>query len=100
MKAFRFSLPLGEEEEEGAEDTERGAARQREKQESPQCVMDSETKSRTGSQQELTERGDDTYRGPRGEKGLFCGPCCSEAPSVSVWNCDGEILPFSEIQCR
>ncbi|KAG7283827.1 hypothetical protein CRUP_034014 [Coryphaenoides rupestris] len=100
VKAFRFSLPPGEEEEEGAEDMERGVARQRENQESPQCAMDSETKSRTGSQQELTERGDGTYRGPRGEKGLFCGPCCSETPSVSVWNCDGEILPFSEIQCR
>ncbi|CAL8323520.1 unnamed protein product [Merluccius merluccius] len=101
VKAFRFSLPPGEEED-GCEDMERGATRQRENQDT-QCVMDIETKSRTGSQQQLTERGSGAYRERgdwRGKKALFCGPCCSETPSVSVWNCDGEILPFSEIQCR
>ncbi|CAL8368510.1 unnamed protein product [Lota lota] len=102
VKEFRFSLPPGEEED-SCEDIENGATRERENQESPQCGMDSETKSRTGSQQKLTVRGSGAYntRGNwSGEKALFCGPCCSETPSVSVWNCDGEILPFSEIQCR
>ena len=99
VKAFRFSLPP----EDSCEDMENEAERERANQESPECGMESDTKSRTGSQQQLTDRARGAYNA-RGDwsrqKALFCGPCCSEAPSVSVWNCDGEILTFSEIQGR
>ncbi|MED6238608.1 hypothetical protein ATANTOWER_025871 [Ataeniobius toweri] len=31
---------------------------------------------------------------------FMCGLCCRKTPAVSVWNCDGEILPFPEIFCK
>uniref|UniRef100_A0A3Q4AQ94 DAGKc domain-containing protein n=1 Tax=Mola mola TaxID=94237 RepID=A0A3Q4AQ94_MOLML len=31
---------------------------------------------------------------------FLCGVCCSKAPTESVWNCDGEILPVTAILCR
>lgn len=93
MKAVRFSLPKEEEGYEeiggtsGGMDEERGYA---------------ETVSRSGSQQHLAERG--TGREMTNEQKtatpFLCGLCCSKAPAVSVWNCDGEILPFTEILCR
>ncbi|XP_044067562.1 ceramide kinase family protein isoform X2 [Siniperca chuatsi] len=96
VKAVRFSLPSGKEEEGyeeiggtsgGIDDEERGYV---------------ETVSRNGSQQHLAERG--TGREMTNEQKtatpFLCGLCCSKAPAVSVWNCDGEILPFTEILCR
>ncbi|RXN11715.1 ceramide kinase-like protein [Labeo rohita] len=53
------------------------------------------------SQQNLTartERRNVTIREKR--RGFVCGPCCTKPRSVSVWNCDGEILPHTEISCR
>ncbi|XP_071776002.1 ceramide kinase [Centroberyx gerrardi] len=95
VKAVRFSLPTGEEEE---GDEEKGGIDEEEKA----YAQDAETKSRNGSQQHLAERGEE--RGMTNDKKrmnpFLCGLCCSKAPSVSVWNCDGEILPFTEILCR
>ncbi|XP_017286366.1 ceramide kinase family protein [Kryptolebias marmoratus] len=31
---------------------------------------------------------------------FMCCLCCRKAPDVSVWNCDGEILPFTNISCK
>ncbi|XP_071380979.1 ceramide kinase [Centroberyx affinis] len=95
VKAVRFSLQTGKEEE-GNE--EKGGIDEEEKA----YAQDAETKSRNGSQQHLAERGEE--RGVTNDKKrmnpFLCGLCCSKAPSVSVWNCDGEILPFTEILCR
>ncbi|KAI3357403.1 hypothetical protein L3Q82_015838 [Scortum barcoo] len=93
VKAVRFSLPKEEEEYEeiggtsGGIDEERGYV---------------ETVSRSGSQQHLAERGtgQETTSEQKTQTPFLCGLCCSKAPAVSVWNCDGEILPSTEILCR
>ncbi|XP_050927159.1 ceramide kinase family protein isoform X2 [Lates calcarifer] len=61
-----------------------------------------ETVSRSGSRQHLAERseGRETTNEQKATAPFLCGLCCSKSPSVSVWNCDGEILPFTEIFCR
>ncbi|XP_047452988.1 ceramide kinase family protein [Mugil cephalus] len=96
VKAVRFSLPEMCEEE-GCEETV-----------GPSGVLDEEevgyvdTVSRSGSQQHLAERA--TGRGATNEQKtampFLCGLCCKKAPAVSVWNCDGEILTFTDIQCK
>lgn len=96
MKAVRFSLPSGKEEEAyketgglrgGIDEEERGYI---------------ETVSRNGSQQHLAER--DTGQEMTNEQKMatpfLCGLCCSKVPAKSVWNCDGEILSSTEILCR
>uniref|UniRef100_A0A8C3AV98 Zgc:158263 n=1 Tax=Cyclopterus lumpus TaxID=8103 RepID=A0A8C3AV98_CYCLU len=61
-----------------------------------------ETVSRSGSQQHLAERGtgQEMTNDQKTTTPFLCGLCCSKAPAVSVWNCDGEILPSREILCR
>lgn len=95
VKAVRFYLPPEKEEEayeeiggsSGGIDEEMGSI---------------ETVSRSGSQVNLAETG--TGREMTNEQKtttpFLCGLCCSKAPAVSVWNCDGEILPTTEILCR
>ncbi|XP_031139923.1 ceramide kinase family protein [Sander lucioperca] len=96
VKAVRFSLPSGKEEEAyketgglrgGIDEEERGYI---------------ETVSRNGSQQHLAER--DTGQEMTNEQKMatpfLCGLCCSKVPAKSVWNCDGEILSSTEILCR
>lgn len=96
MKAVRFSLPSGKEEEEyeeirgvngGIDEEERGYG---------------EPVSRNGSQQHLAERSTDqeVKIEQKAATPFLCGLCCSKAPAVSVWNCDGELLPCTEILCR
>lgn len=92
MKAVRFSLPAGKEEEAfeetgGLDEEERGHV---------------ETISRNGSQQQLTERsmGQEIANEQKSATPFLCGLCCSKAPAASVWNCDGEILPFTNIISR
>ncbi|XP_038578531.1 ceramide kinase family protein [Micropterus salmoides] len=93
VKAVRFSIPSGKEEE-GYEEiggTSVGL-------DDEDCV---ETVSRSGSQQHLAQRG--TRREITNEQkttSFLCGLCCSKAPAVSVWNCDGEILTLTEVLCR
>uniref|UniRef100_A0A3Q3KYM5 Zgc:158263 n=2 Tax=Mastacembelus armatus TaxID=205130 RepID=A0A3Q3KYM5_9TELE len=96
VKAVRFSAPSGKEEEGyeeigglsgGIDEEERGY---------------DETESSSGSQQHLTERvrGREMTNEPKTPSPFLCGLCCSKTPAASVWNCDGEILPFTEILCR
>lgn len=92
MKAVRFSLPAGKEEEAyeeigGIDEEGRGYV---------------ETISRNGSQQQLAERGggQEMANEQKTVTPFLCGLCCSKAPALSVWNCDGEILPFTDIICR
>lgn len=61
-----------------------------------------EAVNRNGSQQYLSEdgAGPDQAEGPKARRSLLCGLCCSKAPEVSVWNCDGEILSVTDIMCR
>ncbi|CAB1336758.1 unnamed protein product [Coregonus sp. 'balchen'] len=86
VKAIRFSLPTGEEEDKDEE---------REIVNDGGMTEEGERPSRSSSHKHLVERGEE-----RGQKDFLCGLCCSKAPTVSVWNCDGEILPHTEIFCR
>lgn len=81
VKAVRFLLPPGD------EDGQTGSV---------------EVVSRNGSRQHLSEdgAGRDAARGQKVRCSFLCGLCCTDAPEVSVWNCDGEILSVSEITCR
>ncbi|XP_062314597.1 ceramide kinase family protein isoform X2 [Osmerus eperlanus] len=94
VKAVRFSLPPGEEDDEEDRESDAGTERQ--------CVHDGETRSSSGSQQHLAERGEERgiTNNKRRKKNFLCGLCCGRAPSVSVWNCDGEILPYTELLSR
>ncbi|XP_055747422.1 ceramide kinase-like [Salvelinus fontinalis] len=90
VKAVRFSLPPGEK---GAEDKERETVN------GGGMAGEGERTSQSGSQHHLVERGEERGMANDRKKDL-CGLCCSKPPSVSVWNCDGEILPHTEILCR
>lgn len=96
VKAVRFSLPDGREEEvhEGIGELNRTIGG-----EEREYV---DTVSRNGSQQQLAqsvvER--ETMNEHKTVAPILCGLCCKKTPAVSVWNCDGEILPFTEIFCR
>lgn len=96
MKAVRFSLPSSKEEE-SYEET--GGSSGGIDEEDKGSVV---TESRAGSQQHLAECG--TWQGKIKEEKtaspFLCGLCRGKAPAVSVWNCDGEILPVTEILCR
>lgn len=97
MKAFRFSLPPGEpyedddneEEEDGRMD--HGAE---EAMEHPSSLPQGPD-SRSGSQLNLASTPAKSRK-----RDFLCGLCCSKRPAVSVWNCDGELLPHTEISCR
>ncbi|XP_072306110.1 ceramide kinase [Eucyclogobius newberryi] len=52
----------------------------------------------SGSQQNLVNN--DFEKKQNSPTSLLCGVCCKKTPDVSVWNCDGEILPYTEILCR
>ncbi|XP_036844673.1 ceramide kinase [Oncorhynchus mykiss] len=91
VKAVRFSLPPGEKEDEDEErETVNGGG----------MAEEGARTSRSGSQHHLVERGEERGMANDRRKKDLCGLCCSKPPSVSVWNCDGEILPHTEILCR
>ncbi|RVE70519.1 hypothetical protein OJAV_G00065120 [Oryzias javanicus] len=58
--------------------------------------------SRNGSQQHLAEKatGMMTTSEEKTVTPFTCCLCCKKPSAVSVWNCDGEILPFTEISCK
>lgn len=58
-----------------------------------------ETVTHSGSQQYLVDR-DMEKEQKTSPASFLCGFCSRKPPAVSVWNCDGEILPFTEILCR
>lgn len=96
MKAVRFSLPPNKEEDPYEEIRETNGVVDEEER------GDIETVSRNGSQQHLAEGGTgrDMTKEQKAANPFMCGLCCSKAPAVSVWNCDGEILPSTEILSR
>uniref|UniRef100_A0A8C8DKX9 Zgc:158263 n=1 Tax=Oryzias sinensis TaxID=183150 RepID=A0A8C8DKX9_9TELE len=96
VKAVRFSL-AGDTKEEGHEEI-------RELSDEMDIEAGGQVRSgsRNGSQQHLAENA--TGRVTTSEKKTVipftCCLCCKKPPAVSVWNCDGEILPFTNISCR
>lgn len=96
MKAVRFSLPSSKEEEEYEETGEASCSIS---EAEIGCV---ESESRTGSQTRLTEKssGREMTDKQKTPDSFLCGLCCTAPPAVSVWNCDGEILPVTEVFCR
>ncbi|XP_041859890.1 ceramide kinase family protein [Melanotaenia boesemani] len=90
VKAVRFCLPGGRDEgheESGGLSDEMGGEERR-------C---GENGGRNGSQQKsvgrLTTNEEKTVT-------TFMCLCCKKAPTASVWNCDGEILPVTDILCK
>lgn len=82
MKAVRFSLE--------------GAAEQEGREEFGSLSAGMDAGGRTGSQHHLEQtRNEEKMVTP-----FMCCLCCKKAPDVSVWNCDGEILPFTNISCK
>ncbi|KAA0707147.1 Ceramide kinase [Triplophysa tibetana] len=103
VKAVRFFLPPGEEEEEEYEEEIQSSSER--VSEDPDKLHNGDianAQSKTTSQHCLAgQKERDTVKSARRKKRSFvCGPCCTKPPSVSVWNCDGEILPHTEILCR
>lgn len=96
VKAVRFSLPPSKEEEEYETIGEPGSATS---EAETGCA---ESESRTGSQTHLTEKSSRRERSAKQTTpdSLLCGLGCAAPPSVSAWNCDGEILPVTELFCR
>lgn len=96
VKAVRFSLPSGKEEEGYEEIRGTNGGIDEEERDYGEAV------SRNGSQQHLAERSTDqeVRNEQKAATPFLCGLCCSKAPAVSVWNCDGELLPCTEILCR
>lgn len=100
VKAVRFSFTPGD--EEGEED------KPEEIQNStagilgnPETLQEGDVNSgRLGSQQCLT--GKQREQGPKEKRksDYLCGLCSNKRAAASVWNCDGEILKFTEISCR
>lgn len=93
MKAVRFSFPSFT--EEGEYEQIAGSSNGVDDDDAQGYV---ETESRTGSQLHLTRR--ETTSKQKTTNSFLCGLCCSKAPAVSAWNCDGEILPITDIICR
>ncbi|KAL7859347.1 hypothetical protein SRHO_G00144940 [Serrasalmus rhombeus] len=98
VKAVRFCLPPDGD----YDDEEREQSISEEVLEDPEKLCESDIEfSKDGSQQYLAERQkEQEMKNERKKREFFCGPCCSKPPAVSVWNCDGEILPYTEISCR
>lgn len=92
VKAVRFSVPSGREEQEYEEI---GGFRGEIDGGDREYV---DTLSRNGSQQHLAERA--VTNEQKTATPFLCGLCCKKSPTASVWNCDGEILPFTEILCK
>ncbi|KAJ8017080.1 hypothetical protein DPEC_G00014060 [Dallia pectoralis] len=90
VKAVRFSLRPGAEDDEDEDVVKKRV-----------LAEEDEASSQSGSKQHLAEPADErdmtNDKRLKKKRALLC---CSKAPSVSVWNCDGEILPYTEILCR
>ncbi|KAL4646129.1 ceramide kinase-like [Arapaima gigas] len=100
VKAVRFSPPPGEDEAEQLDDPDSGGTVMAEDDGQGETAAGGDW---TGSAQHLSARVQE--RGvvgtkKRAKRDFLCGPCCRRSPSVSVWNCDGELLPFTEVLCR
>lgn len=96
VKAVRFSLPSSKEKEEYEEIGEPSSTI------SAAEIGRVESESRAGSRTCLTEKssGREMTDKRKTPNSFLCGLCCTPPPAVSVWNCDGEILPDTEVFCR
>ncbi|XP_033825822.1 ceramide kinase family protein [Periophthalmus magnuspinnatus] len=92
VKAFRFFL--SSEDGEGYKEVDSPSA----KSDKMTTVCSADPVTTSGSQQHLVEN--DFDKKQKTPTSLLCGLCCRKRPSVSVWNCDGELLPYTEIHCR
>ncbi|XP_066527113.1 ceramide kinase family protein [Hoplias malabaricus] len=95
VKAVHFSVPLDEDDDyEEDKQTENIS----------EDVLEVPEKQHEGSVESCQDRSKQCFaKSPRDrgkKKDFMCGLCCSKPPAVSVWNCDGEILPHPEISCR
>ncbi|KAK7878483.1 hypothetical protein WMY93_030319 [Mugilogobius chulae] len=91
VKAFRFFL--SSEEDEGYQEVGMSPSGEAQK-DTKACSV--EPVNTSGSQQHLVENNVEK----KSPTSTLCGLCCRKTPAVSVWNCDGEILPYTEILCR
>ncbi|KAI5096004.1 ceramide kinase [Silurus meridionalis] len=100
VKAVRFSFLPGEEDDTEDQPNES-------QNNTPGILEDPETlctieSNNFGSKQHLA--GNQSEQGmkekSRNKSDYLCGLCSSERSATSVWNCDGEILPYAEISCR
>lgn len=68
----------------------------------PETLHEGDIESgRLGSQQCLAGKQREQGMKEKGKTSDYlCGLCSSKRPAASVWNCDGEILPYTEISCR
>lgn len=103
VRAVRFSFSPGEEEEDGEDhlkeshDITAGALSD------PETAREGDDESgRLGSQKRLAgkQRDQGIKEDGRKKRDYLCGLCSNKQSAVSVWNCDGEILPYNEISCR
>lgn len=94
VKAVRFSLPPCQ--DRGGYEEIAGVSGGTDEESYPESL------SRNGSQQYLADRSTalDTTNEEKSVSPLLCCVCCRKAPVKSVWNCDGEILPCSDVFCR
>ncbi|MCJ8741890.1 hypothetical protein PDJAM_G00076090 [Pangasius djambal] len=104
VKAVRFSFTPSEEEE---DDEDKPKERQNNTAGiilgDPEMPHESDIESgRLGSRQCLAGKQSEQGMKEKGKKrrDYLCGLCSSKRSAVSVWNCDGEILPYTEILCR
>ncbi|XP_072223974.1 ceramide kinase [Leuresthes tenuis] len=96
VKAVRFSL-AGHRQEEGHEESGWPSGGNNEEETGYE-----ERGCRNGSLQHLAERSVEQViaKEEKTASPFICGLCCKKAPDVSVWNCDGEILPVTDIVCK
>jgi len=96
VKAVRFAL-AGHREEEGHEESGWPSGGNNEEETGYE-----ERGGRNGSQQHLAERSVEQViaKEEKTASHFICGLCCKNSPDVSVWNCDGEILPVTDIICK
>lgn len=92
VKAFRFSLSSEDDGIYKEVSNPSGGTEEVKK------VGSGETMSTSGSQQQLVDS--DHEKEQKSPASLLCGLCCRKTPAASVWNCDGEILAYSQILCR
>lgn len=99
VKAVRFFFSPGEEEDDNEESQNVTAGSLGDPEMARECDVES---GRLGSQQYLAgkQRDQGMKEEGRRKRDYLCGLCSSKRSAASVWNCDGEILPYNEILCR
>lgn len=104
VKAVRASFPTEEEEEEEDDKPKERTNIRAGVLGDPETPSEGDIESsRLGSQQCLAGKQREQVteeKEKKKERDYLCGLCSSKRPAASVWNCDGEILPYTQILCR